>query len=83
MAAVGNKGQGGKHIQPRHCLRRALDALNLGGNPLADIGNAIEPEPPISAKDGGIIRSGFHAEVDSLRSAKTEGKNWLSELEAA
>ncbi|MDE7299612.1 MAG: DNA mismatch repair protein MutS, partial [Lachnospiraceae bacterium] len=55
-------------------------------DPLEDlcmlVESAIEPDPPISTKEGGMIRSGFHKEVDSLRSAKTEGKNWLSELEA-
>ena len=33
-------------------------------------------------KEGGIIRDGFHEEVDRYRKAKTEGKTWLAELEA-
>lgn len=78
-------------LPPIRCLlagmhSRQLLKIHEDMDPLEDlcslVDRAIEPEPPISAKDGGIIRSGFHAEVDSLRSAKTEGKNWLSELEA-
>ena len=42
---------------------------------------AIREEPPISIRDGGMIREGFHEEVDKLRNAKTEGKIWLAELE--
>ena len=45
------------------------------------IDNAIDDEPPISARDGDIIKSGFNEEVDRLRSAKIDGKNWLAELE--
>lgn len=33
-------------------------------------------------KEGDIIRDGYNEEVDRLRSAKTEGKNWLADLEA-
>ncbi|MDE5909435.1 MAG: DNA mismatch repair protein MutS [Lachnospiraceae bacterium] len=45
------------------------------------IENAIEDEPPIAIKEGGIIRSGFDETIDNLRNAKTEGKNWLAKLE--
>lgn len=54
-------------------------------DPLGDlcelIGSAIEPEAPISLTDGGIIRAGYSEEVDMLKSAKTEGKNWIAEIE--
>lgn len=42
--------------------------------------NSIEEEPPISIRDGGIIKDGYDSEVDKLRSAKTDGKNWLAQL---
>lgn len=52
---------------------------------LADIydllNNSIIEEPPISVRDGGIIKEGFHQEIDELRNAKTEGKTWLARLE--
>ena len=43
---------------------------------------SIQEEPPISSRDGDIIKEGFNEEVDKLRAAKTEGKSWLAELEA-
>ena len=55
-------------------------------DPLEDIESlieaAIDPEPPLTIKEGGIIKSGYNEEVDRLRLAKTEGKNWLATLEA-
>ena len=45
------------------------------------IDDAIVEEPPLAIKEGGIIKEGFNSTIDSLRSAKTEGKNWLASLE--
>ena len=45
------------------------------------IENAIVDEPPISLKEGGLIKKGYHEEVDKLKTATTEGKNWLMKLE--
>ena len=46
------------------------------------IKRAIVDEPPLAQKDGGIIREGFNEDVDKFRSARTDGKKWLTELEA-
>lgn len=43
---------------------------------------AINDDPPLALKDGGIIKEGFNEDIDKYRGAKTEGKQWLSELEA-
>lgn len=55
-------------------------------DPLEDIceliGASIQEDPPVTVREGGIIREGFHEEADRLRHAKTEGKNWLAELES-
>ncbi|MCM1252607.1 MAG: DNA mismatch repair protein MutS [Clostridium sp.] len=45
------------------------------------IDNAIVEEPPLALKEGGIIKEGFKEQIDELRKAKTEGKNWLAALE--
>ena len=54
-------------------------------DPLEDvcglIDQAIEEEPPITIREGGIIRTGFNESIDHFRSAKTDGKKWLAELE--
>ncbi|MCX7843145.1 MAG: DNA mismatch repair protein MutS [Clostridia bacterium] len=47
------------------------------------IEKAIDDEPPVSIKEGGIIKSGFNPEVDKLRKAAREGKSWVAELEAS
>ncbi len=43
---------------------------------------SIQDEPPIAMKEGGIIKEGYSEDIDMLRNAKTEGKNWLAQLEA-
>ena len=43
---------------------------------------SIEDEPPIQVKEGGIIKKGFDADIDRLREAKTQGRQWLMNLEA-
>ena len=54
-------------------------------DPLEDlfslINAAIEEDPPLLVREGGIIKDGFDETIDSLRKAKTEGKNWLAALE--
>lgn len=44
--------------------------------------NSIDEDAPAIARDGGIIKKGYHAEIDELRLAETEGKNWLAEVQA-
>ena len=45
------------------------------------INDSIMEEPPLVIREGGIIKEGFNEEIDRLRSAKTEGKTWLAQLE--
>ena len=63
-------------------LKELWDELD----PLEDVKDLIErsvvEDPPVSVRDGGIIKDGYHEETDKLRQAKTEGKTWLAELEA-
>jgi DNA mismatch repair protein MutS len=46
------------------------------------IDGAIVDDPPMTIKDGGIIKLGYDEEIDTLKTAQTEGKNWLINLEA-
>ncbi|MCS7209337.1 MAG: DNA mismatch repair protein MutS, partial [Fimbriimonadales bacterium] len=43
---------------------------------------ALVDEPPADLKSGGIIRDGYDPELDRLRQVRTEGKNWIAQLEA-
>ena len=72
------------------CLLEDLDAPLLnelyeqidGLQDLSDmIEKAIEEDPPIAVKEGGIIKNGFNEDVDKLRSVKTDGKSWLTDIE--
>ena len=60
-------------------LEEQMDALE---DLHALIEASIVEEPPIGIRDGGIIKEGYNEEVDRLRNAKSDGKNWLAELEA-
>ena len=46
------------------------------------IDKAIVDEPPISVKEGGLIKLGYDEEIDRLKTATTDGKNWVLKLEA-
>lgn len=46
------------------------------------IENSIVDDPPMTIKDGGIIKLGYDEEIDKLKTATTEGKNWIIQLEA-
>ena len=46
------------------------------------IESSIVEEPPISVKEGGIIKIGYDPEIDTLKKATTEGKTWIVEMEA-
>ncbi len=43
---------------------------------------SIQEEPPITIRDGNMIKDGYHEEVDRFRKAKTEGKSWLAQIES-
>ncbi|HZG88566.1 DNA mismatch repair protein MutS [Paenibacillus sp.] len=47
------------------------------------IETAIHPEPPVSIREGGLIRDGFDPHLDKLREASKNGKRWIAELEQA
>lgn len=46
------------------------------------LAKAIQEEPPINVREGGIIKESYHETIDKLRSAKQDGKQWIAELES-
>lgn len=64
---------------------RSLTALVDGLDECADveawIAAAIVDEPPVSVRDGGMIRLGYNDRLDQLKEANQNGKQWLAELE--
>ncbi|QBP41416.1 DNA mismatch repair protein MutS [Paenisporosarcina antarctica] len=61
-------------IKAANNLDECLELLNM-------LKEAISDHPPLSVKEGDIIRDGFHARLDELRYAKKNGKDWISALE--
>ena len=46
------------------------------------IERAIVDEPPVPIREGGMIRAGYHAELDALKAAATQGRQWLADFQA-
>ncbi len=60
-------------------IRESLDPLEeLSG----EIASALEDDPPLSITDGGIIRKGYHSELDELREISSSGKKWIANLQS-
>lgn len=63
-----------------------LQQIHTNLDMLEDIHDLIEEsiveEPPLTIKEGGIIKKGYNEEIDKLKTATTEGKNWILQLEA-
>ena len=55
-------------------MAESVDVLSL-------IHRAIASDPPISLKEGGLIRDGFDPGLDELRKSSKEGKEWIAGLE--
>lgn len=80
-ALPGIRELAGKH--PAALVGRLAQAI-VAQPELADlIERAVSEEPPITIKEGGIIRNGYNAELDSLRKAATEGRTWLAGYQAS
>lgn len=67
------------------CESTLLDILNEQLEPLAEladiIDNAIQPDPPVTIREGRLIKDGCDEELDKLRKITTEGKNWITGLQ--
>ena len=68
------------------CTCKKLKELYENLDELKDICELIEKsiveDPPMTIKEGGIIKLGYDEEIDKLKIATTEGKNWIIKLEA-
>ncbi|WP_084224933.1 DNA mismatch repair protein MutS [Paenibacillus pectinilyticus] len=62
-------------------LRKLVENMDVCDDVMSWIANAIEDEPPVSIRDGGMIREGYQPYLDQLREASKNGKQWIAELE--
>ncbi|MDO8682698.1 MAG: DNA mismatch repair protein MutS [Armatimonadota bacterium] len=62
-------------------IRNLGEQIDLLDEVVELISGAIQDEPPLTVREGGMIRQGFDEELDRLRSASTDGKTWIANLE--
>jgi len=66
---------------------RVLTQIAQGMDECADIADflraALVDDPPVSVREGGLIRPGYDSYLDKLQTASREGKNWIAQLEQA
>ena len=64
----------------------AIDSIVRNLDPMDDviglIDSAIDPNPPVNIKDGGLIRKGYNAEVDELRAVSGDSQGMLDQIAA-
>jgi len=80
------------HVPSIHAALNSLDPQGMLGDllnqlePLDDVVNlltqAINPDAPMLMSDGRYIKDGYNAELDKLREASANGKQWIADLEA-
>lgn len=62
-------------------LCRLRDGIDCMDDVYALLDAAIEPDAPAGIMEGGIIKAGYSAEIDELKSASRKGKQWIASLE--
>jgi len=62
-------------------LKGLSDGMSDAGDVASLIGRSIVEDPPVTLKEGGLIRDGFDLELDSLRHSSKEGREWIAGLE--
>jgi DNA mismatch repair protein MutS len=66
------------HLSHARYLQSAIREMPALAEKLA---NALLDDPPLALKEGGIFRDGYDLDLDALRQASREGKNWISHLQ--
>jgi DNA mismatch repair protein MutS len=67
---------------PEPLLRALGEGWHDFGQLIDRLSAALVPSPPATARDGGVIRDGYHQELDALRTLRRDASAWLAELEA-
>jgi DNA mismatch repair protein MutS len=76
--AFGRVAENGSGNSLAHVIERGIRAMPE----LAErLGAALSDDAPLALKDGGIFRDGFNPELDELRQASRDGKQWIAELQ--
>ncbi|MFC5648406.1 DNA mismatch repair protein MutS [Paenibacillus solisilvae] len=62
-------------------LRKLVDGIDGCGDLAAIIETVVVDDPPVSVREGSLIRAGYDSYLDELREASVNGKKWLADLE--
>src|SRR5699024_5012969 len=62
-------------------IKRLLDKFYYPEEIVELLEKSIENDPPISIKEGSIIKTGYNSQLDTYRDAAINGKNWIAKLE--
>ncbi len=76
--AFGRIAENGSGHSLAHSLQKSMHEMPALA---ATLDRAMVDDAPLSLKDGGIIRDGFNADLDQLRDASRDAKNWITELQ--
>ncbi len=63
-------------------LRSLEEQLELCPDLRTALDSALVDDPPLSPREGGLIRDGYHAELDELRRIARGGKEWIAQFQA-
>ncbi len=72
-----------KNLEKAHSSRIKDIRTSLEGfNPIVDrISETLVDTPPLSIREGGLIKAGVSAQLDSVKDASTNGKQWIANLQ--
>jgi len=71
----------GAHMSHSSLASHLLNAIHEMPALADKLAKALVDDPPLVVKEGGIFRDGCHPDLDALRQASREGKNWISHLQ--
>ncbi|MFP4187603.1 MAG: DNA mismatch repair protein MutS [Acholeplasmataceae bacterium] len=62
-------------------IDRLVERMDEHRDLVDELEKAIRPSPPLTVKEGGIIKEGYSDELDELKNIETHGRSWLKRFE--
>src|SRR5918996_5718042 len=74
-------GRAGPHTSHQSCATHLQNEIHEMPALAERLAKALVDDPPLAMKEGGIFRDSYDSDLDALRQASREGKNWISHLQ--
>ncbi len=74
-------GRDGSPSRPSNLAQRLQNEIQEMPSLAEKLMRAVVDDPPLALKEGGIFRDGYDVDLDALRGASREGKDWISQLQ--